>query len=347
MTSVGTISSKDETHIYYNATVTNTTTDYTIATSTSYLSNPFLQRANDYKMSVIRFTIPGQNIPILIFKPNYYQISLTYKNVSYQQYVSYIANNVLPTSDPEYYYVYSYENMLQMFNVTLFNLWTLVVAANPGDTFTYSAHFELSNNLLSLYCTPEFEMSATHPIRIILNIYIYNLMFSFPNQAFANQQYALLTYSTGLNNITNFQPPSYLVYPSPPSGSINGIQVTQEFTTLYEWNDAKSVIITSSNIPVRSENFPSNGNSSGNPNIQNIITDYVLAASIGPEIRSNIVYIPSGEYRWSDLTSNSPLSVLDFSIFWVDRFQNAYPVYLSPNTNFTIKILFQKVKESR
>ena len=67
-------------HIYYNATIENKTDLRKLAKFDATRVVPILDKPNDYKMAVVRFSLPLTSTPLLVFKENYFSVSLKYQN---------------------------------------------------------------------------------------------------------------------------------------------------------------------------------------------------------------------------------------------------------------------------
>ncbi len=364
--------SSDSKHIYYNASLTNpyftsatsgiTSQPIPISFSTNF-NQPLLKKSDDYSMSIIKFNLPGQLIPIFIFpdpsKPLIFppfKVSINYNDNFFTTTVIYISSTFLSPSDPTYYYVYSYQLFIEMINYAIQTSYRSMVIANPGFAGNYAPYliYDPSTELISI-C---YETSIWATINetggsaaLYFNTALYNFFQSFSTNFFYSglslspaindSWYVFNVYSNGGNSISSLSPPGYLYYSARPP-NIAGVQMFQEYPCLYAWNQAIGVVITSSLLPIKYEYYPANQSTSiGAPNFRPVISDYNLTTSNGPDIRTRIVYNPTAEYRWVDLISTNPLSQLDFQIYWVDTFLNFTPVYLSPGQNFTMKFLFQ------
>ena len=130
--------------------------------------------------------------------------------------------------------------------------------------------------------------------------------------------------------------------PSTPNLTYNAFTMFQDYVACANWCPVQSILFTTSLLPVSPSMtgvprvFNSVGSTQGgnNANIILQITD--------KEFKPVVLYIPNPEYRLIDLYGNSPLSQIDISCFWKDRFGNTYPLYLSPGMSANIKIMFRK-----
>jgi hypothetical protein len=129
----------------------------------------------------------------------------------------------------------------------------------------------------------------------------------------------------------------------------------QETQALFRMADVSKLVFQSNLLPIRPElatapNMSSSvfaAGSAGNaiPS-SNIITDFVPADATDPNLhRSQLVYIPSGQYRLTDLTQlASGINSIDIRISWLNKQGTSFKFYLVPLQNSTIKILFTKKK---
>ena len=97
--------------------------------------------------------------------------------------------------------------------------------------------------------------------------------------------------------------------------------------------------------PQNSYNSSTNGlTSSGITNITNIITDFEIPISATNQYRSEISYVPQGEYRLRDMYSNFDIYKIDLNAFYKDKWGNMNPLLLEPGCSTSVKILFRSKK---
>jgi hypothetical protein len=75
---------------------------------------------------------------------------------------------------------------------------------------------------------------------------------------------------------------------------------------------------------------------------QPILTDFQILITNGTEARSYAQFFPSGEYRLIDMTGTTPMTNIDIQVYWQDKFQQLYPLYINPLDSLDMKILFRK-----
>jgi hypothetical protein len=55
-----------------------------------------------------------------------------------------------------------------------------------------------------------------------------------------------------------------------------------------------------------------------------------------------IIYVPSGEYRWIDLTKSGPIKKINVEVYWISKLAEMNPFILSAGGSCSMKMLFQK-----
>jgi hypothetical protein len=161
------ISKYDDSHVYYNAIITNTsTTDIAKASFQEFRSDPIIKTPEDFHLSIVRFAIPGEYIPIFIASiqpgpspygsnsnPNLtnYSVTLSYYSddgktvtaTNAQKYITFVPqDNDRPTPSRwdsagillnyGYYSVFSYQAFIDMINTALAGAFSdLVTAVGP------------------------------------------------------------------------------------------------------------------------------------------------------------------------------------------------------------------------
>ncbi len=121
---------------------------------------------------------------------------------------------------------------------------------------------------------------------------------------------------------------------------VQSIQMEQEFSTLYAWNEFKQIAFTTGIIPTDYE-FTPNINQAGAMQFKAILTDFEPNQGEGPSNRTVIQYFPQGPYRMIALNGKGPISKTDVQVYWVDAYQNFYPILLGHSDVLTIKMLFR------
>jgi hypothetical protein len=154
-------------------------------------TQPIIDVPDDYYLSIVRFSIPTQNIPILIPEiqpfPNtninntVYSVTLRYSGNDYQEFVQFVTEtpnapqpNPITASNPNpnvtpYYYIYTYTNFLNMVNRALENAFTSI-AAPPGGAVAPYFQYNTSTEKIELVAQEEFyNLDDPNAIEIYMN----------------------------------------------------------------------------------------------------------------------------------------------------------------------------------
>jgi hypothetical protein len=322
---------------------------------------PILYNPEDYYCSIVRFVVPLASIPITIVPivPNTYInpgspgnpnlttliIGFSFAGNNYSRYVEYI--NVNPGLNPpiqnqpvqvvtEYYYVYSYQQILDSINKTLILLWVDagLNVAFPTLTppfFSYDFALELinvvvPNNMVSL---------TTPPVVMYMNNSTLNYLDGFPSLFYGfNQPY-------GKDYVFQFFQNAENAYPTPFSPGTLQYKFVQEYNTLFFWSTLRKLFFTSTTLPVVNEITQSNTGEGVYTSFP-ILTDFALDSDSVGSSRSVAIYNPQGQYRLVSLSGNTPISSVDVRIFWSDSNGNIYPLTLPQDQSASIKIGFFK-----
>lgn len=361
-------------------------------------TEPILDNCSDYYCSVVRFTIPLDEVPLLIcpIVPNQpiprnpdltpliigIQFGNSFDPATYwSQSVIYLPYNatINPLQKPvqnqptqvitPYYFIYSYQNIVDMFNQAL-NAAYIHSGLAALFPFLLGPYFEFNpeTNLFSLI-VPSFFTTATLPAlfqpRIFMNLAAETFLFSF--NTIQNVAYPLDSTLHPLGNdvfflteasISNQYYPPGVVVPTPtsPTGITPALpatsfyyKYTQEYSIIEYWSSLRRILIFSNTIPVKNEYVPATNNLVNSINIDQsgvnvsypILTDFVPnISSTAGDSRSIAYYVPSSQYRLIDMISTNPLQKIDMRIFWEDREGNLYPLLISLYQQASFKLAF-------
>lgn len=266
-------------------------------------------------------------------------------------------------SNAPYYYVYEINHMLQIVNNALSDAFDTLTAggapSNPGSGapdpqapyFIYDSNSQLISLVVQrIY----YDLTLDHPIKIYLNSQLiqYFQAISTTNLAFDDpdgMDYQINVWSTGANYYT---PQGYLA-PTMATDTPTypyWYQITQEWCAFSYWCDFTSLMLTVTNLPVRMEYIPNNAinnpaisaNFSANSNQSPILTDFVPDVQKPGDLQNKFIYNPTGPYRLIDLLGQQAVKNFDIQVWWVDRFNNLNPLYISAGQVCTIKMSFFK-----
>jgi len=314
---------------------------------------PILSKADDYYVSIIRFTIPLATLPLYIFpivpnsgstapQPSPLFIGITTPGgTDFPEQITYVPDNslfpIVNQNNPlkqiitPYYYVYTYQLLLNRINVALNN--AFIAASSPGAGVAPFFYLNSTTNLISLVVSKAFVTSGAkifgndEILAYIEGIEIFFFDFNSPsNHAF----------NFVLNTTPNFDFYFNTMFPTPSDYNI----YTQEYSTLAAWSSLRNIIITSNTIPVLNEFIPISGTSQEVSSSLPIITDFNPDIERGGDSRSVAYYYPTSQYRLVDLISSRPIQSIDLRLLWQDRVGNIYPITIGKNQTANVKLVF-------
>src|ERR1700741_5218027 len=87
-------------------------------------SQPILKSTNGYQLSIIRFSLNTETLPIFIpamqsTNSTIYSITMEINGKQYQQFMQFEPQNLNPAEPDEYYYVYNYHFLIYLVNKCL------------------------------------------------------------------------------------------------------------------------------------------------------------------------------------------------------------------------------------
>jgi len=313
----------------------------------------------NYFVSIIRFRLEtGSNLPVFIpeivtgqddINKTVYVIS--YKTLATQEVkalnVTYIPSNLntdLPGSPfngqdykSRYYFVKYYQDFINMVNATLKTLWTATV---------YPPFIEFSPDTFQfIFNIPANQFYTQPTMELYFNTRLFNLFAGIPSifVGYAGDLNYKINVAGSSNNIRQ-------VLAADGVTKIPFIQVFSEVSSISAWNPVNSIVFTSNTLPIvpsqtspaKLYNSQSNGlTSSGLANIINILSDFEIPISATNQYRSEISYVPQGEYRLIDMNSNHDIFRIDLNCYWKTKFGELIPMLLEPGCGASIKLLFR------
>ena len=297
-------------------------------------SQQILSDTTDYKLSVVRFALNTETLPIFIpqmsdmqTNTTIYSVTMEYNGVSYQQFMNFTPQNPNPMDEDEIYYVYSYQYVVYLMN-TMINscLIELNNLTTTGTTTPPKIGFDINTQLCGLsFNATNYGFNETNKINIYFN----------------NQMYALIS-SLPASHVNLSDGMDYQV-----NNKISEVADTlfQEYKTIELWNPVSSVVFTTNMLPIYSsvtaplqvyENGQLTNNDTGY-HFQNILTDF-----IGNDLvyTPYIEYVPS-IYRFIDLKPHSSIRNIDIQTFWMNKNTGKLkPLYLIAGGSCSVKLLF-------
>jgi len=314
-----------EDYIYYNIKISNEADNFypVPAIYSENRTNVILNNPSEYELSVVRFRIPGIEIPIMYWKDNKWSITLSYDGLDVTEILQFISNGNEDKS------IWNYQEFLDSVNQALLTAFNTLKTAKPGAPPTEAPFFtfDAPTGLISLNAEQTYDTTSVTPtIEFYMNQPLFALFSAFENY---NTQSLLVPEKshkmTIKNNYNN-------------TASINNLpyySTKQSYSTLFLFNDLVSFVFESDSIPLNQEKM-----SGQKDNVQRIITDFEPLSSVND--RSAFQFFPRGPLRYYDLKSDYPLSKIDVKVYWVDKDNVKRLIYIPSDDVLTIKLMFKK-----
>jgi hypothetical protein len=345
---------------YYNASFTNTTGLLQVAELEDTRASAILDNPSEWLMSVIRFDIDCRSIPINI--PDMQVIggvpsntlttsfiTIKYQGNYYTKNIIYVESSIIPAIPYPIPAIYNYQRWLNFVNTALSLAFTDTAASGFPPQFIFNP----LTGLIDLYIDNNFMPSAgVNQMSIFVNsplsYYLSNFDFAAGTEIITNPLYAFKLLITNTNTLV-----------MPAIGSrYNLPQSIQLITPLFlnsqiakgtaNWSSLRSIILSSSALPIKFESVPTKTTQSANYNSNNvapILTDFLVPVE-NDVTNTRIVeqYLPTSQYRYLDLIGIDKLFKVNFSMQWTDYLGRVFPIFIFPGASMNIKLLFQKRK---
>lgn len=351
------VSEKSGDVVYFNVNFRNDNPDY-IPREMKFSetrTTPLLPgNTQDYIMSVVKFDIPTDQIPIQIFptldgslNDSDYTVTISWNGFDRRVRLVWSTQDDLATipSPPysssqksfylRYYSLVTFEHFMSLINQALLAAHGAIVSdgapANPDQPpFLY---YDSNTRLISLYGPPAYVSNAFPPIQIFFNSSLYsNFRNSLPN-VFTNltdplgKDFQLLVINKNFVNDVVVNGLHYFI-------------MTQEFSALSLMFSFTAIILTTNGLPIRNEWLNFQGTNTNG--YLGILSEFSVIFDTGLELRNNVIYLPTAQFRYTTLQSNLPIQNIDMQFFWKSKTGELFPIYLSAFREGTVKILFEK-----
>jgi hypothetical protein len=317
----------NEDNIYLNVIFQNNPEDPNLETIAEYnvtKTQPIIDKPSNYYVSVIRFDVPLNGIPLFIapIVPNQNDPNLTplefgingfTTNVIYKpdNHLSAPIQNQPKQVITPYYFVYSFQNFISSFNDALLTCYNNT--GQPGGAGPPFFVFDPPTQLIYLIVPIDFINSFPS---LTINQYTANYLEGFRLRYLNSNLLEFVLENTNYNGFSkigqNFPvqtPPKHLV-------------ISQEYPCMDYWLSLRKIVLISNTIP--------------------ILTDFVPNIEKPKDTRSIAVYNPLSQYLLIDLKGETPIYSIDLKIYWQDKLGNYYPLYIQILQQASVKIAFLK-----
>lgn len=347
---------------YLNLYVSNNADQKSVISINQQFNQPFLQKPSDYNMSIVKFSISTQSIPIVLSSTaldTTRSIIVMYQTAGNafhysEQNITWLQSAYDETSGVRNYNQYDFARLLTAVNTAYANAF---VALNAYGLSPNPPVFSLNTTTGLLNC--EIHSSLVAPINTA-NAATYPSLpsgealwiccgkgtsdwFSYFNNLEISRQTGA-TYPANLSNIIQFKQVL-------PTGTQT---ISQYASSLDNIRQVTNIVITS-NLPVVNEGFPifvvganntiANSNA-GSDAEYSIIAEYSLLGN--QTLASSVsLYYPTGEFRRTSLISDTPLSNVRIDTFFLSSGSplngnpSLIPLEIPVGSIFDMKILFE------
>lgn len=348
---------------------------------------PIIDDATDYYMSVIKFEIPLQGLPLFIFpiKPNQGNPNMSPLSVGVCENTDPTVPTTLPLTPGNdspvtwvqqqqgitapiqnqsyqvvtpYYYCYSYSHFVWLINRALNTAWGLAGSPGGAGKFPYF-EYDTNTKLINLIMPYEF-VNAASGTGFGWTVY-FNDFASYYFQAFDYNlnytRFEIATHSLATNNSYIAGPPypqAITTTAGPPDliEPVRGPGLTYIIKSEYPANDyinsVRKIVFTTNQLPVVKEYFPSPGQSqSSDVSYLGVLTDFNLDINNVAGSQRSIALYDANIYKMIDLINPTPIRSIDLQIYWADGANNLYPLEIGNLDTVNIKLAFFSKKAYR
>lgn len=327
----------DPDHIYYNVSIINDSPNFVAAYVNQTRTTNIIDKANEYRLAVVRFKIPTLTVPIFVFPTingnpnipnnNFYSITLSYLGVDYLRYIIYQQQDFtggIPTA------IFDYNQFINMINSSILLAFNAIPVKPSISTTPPIVMLNTSTKCLEIMASIDY--SDVYPYNNPTKIHLY---FNQPLYYYFEGLDSMY-YNPGQPNGKDVLIPFYT---TGNNSTITSVTMSEPYSSLNLWNTLRSIVILSDYLPIQSEAIE-NSNQQGNIS-RKILTDFEPLIQDLADARSYQQYYAQ-LYRYVDLVSSDSIRNVDLNFSWSDNLGNVRQLYLAPRETITIKLMFEK-----
>jgi len=348
-------------NIYYNFNITNdpdVNNNVILAQREINFDQILLENPQDFYVSIQRFSVSGKAIPLMICpivanqpNKNLTPWRITLQNPTsgafFTQDIIWIPDNDVNPSlvnqpipiqdltylDGEYYYLYTYEKIANLFNTAFSTAMIQLKILDATIPANYVAPYFLFN-----VDNGKFELitDIRNTVDIFMNV-ISELLFD-----------GFRTFSPTNPNL--FRKFIIEILPNNENENfVNGVSTSprtlitrQEYSNIDYINSAKSIIFISNTLGNQKEFISTKGTDTSGLNGISILTDFEFPFDTLGGPRQKLQYSTTGisNLRLVNINNINPIKKLDVSVFWQDNLGRIFPLYLVRGGYVSIKFVF-------
>jgi len=298
-------------------------------------NGPLCTDAASRYLSIARFYIPGDTIPIYFHEDGKFEITLTYPGFADQTVsVNYVGGGgaLYAGRNP----VFSFQRFADMIN----NAFEAAVAVEPmAGVNPPKIAFVPSSATFVIGVSADWNEDTNPGAGIYMNAPLYNMFGNFDavfENSFESPTYARIVVK---DNFINRFPTGAI----PPTTTIDGYRIDQEFSSLYNMFDIVRFEIVGSGFNSAGETVPNpvgkdQNQASSNSVLADFIPSYQAGEVVGPR-GYNYYAADGGLGRLVDMF-NDKISEINIAVNLITRQGDTLDYYIPPEETISIKIGF-------
>ena len=216
----------------------------------------------------------------------------------------------------------------------------------------------------------EFQIAMNAPLYSLFNsLPASKKVLTAPVTLYKENYYILNFFTTGNDLVTPHIPlqvaPNYsfitiydvsgvIQYPTQYTANIAHsnqlLKQPQELSTIDTWTPINAIVFTTTSLPIVVNQFSASSSIGDKPPSGSTSNEFAFIItdiqSNEQGFRPNVLYAPSAQFRYIDLTGNQPIRNIDISIFWRTTTGALIPMVLASGAQASIKLLFEKKDKS-
>jgi hypothetical protein len=306
--------------VYFDASIQNRED---VARELNFSQNrgqSILEKANDYYLAVVRFSIPHDSIAIFNFQQDDYYVGIGTKTGFQLQYVN--RGNPFSNLSNTFQGIYSFQQFLDSIN----NALAAAHAAAPASPGNPPIMILEEDGRFSL----NVDVQYTEEIFFNYRLYQFFLGLDATFLSFSATEGYSIQYGFIFNNTFTYQAPLIGTY----------YKMLQENKSQYLFSNIKYIVITTNSMPCSKE-YLGIGNFNSSNEVQ-AVSDFIpIQEGYESYDRSPWFYNVESP-RLVDLESDGPLRKVDFRIFLVNRDNFFFPLSIAPGQTVDVKFAFYK-----
>jgi|GEM_PF-5503799 len=343
-------------HLYYNINVVNKQDEPIELNYTDIRSQNLLDNVDNYNVSILRFQVDLSEIPIMLFpttqfetfqQPPYNTIDNGFYKITIQNgntgefttaNVEYIANG---NQSPG---VYNYVDFCQMLNKGIKDAYVGTGIATTDKPYFF---YDKSASSINLAMPSTFtEDGITNLIYVNKNLYN-DLCRDYPGTktTFGDPRYFRMESARNGNNKFSGEIVKYASSGQHTAEWTNGILLKTYFPNLGKLSAVRSIVFTTSQIPIVSEYVSDNLdlNNDTSYSFTKVMKDFEISldGADGVLTRGIQNFVIGSEFQLTQMKSGGEgLKNIDLQAFWRDAHGRLFPLLIPTGSTFTMKMLF-------